>query len=131
MLAIFLFILTFILIILLIFICCKNNLDNLDNYNNLDINSCKDLCNKAYPKHSSHDPVTYYSACLNYCSTGFKHSKDKKYLCNYCRDYALPYSGYNTACQYFSGKFIDKTDKCYGKTMSICSDFEWNPKCSK
>ena len=114
---------TFILIILLIFICYKNNLDNLDN---LDIDSCKDLCNKAYPKH----PITYYAACLNYCSRGFKHKKNKKYLCNYCKNNTLKYSGYNKACQYFSGKFIDQTDKCYSKAMSICSDFESNPKCS-
>ena len=111
----------------------KSHFNNLkDIVCDTDINEpkCLELCNNAYPHHSSHDPVTYYSACLNYCSVGLKNKGNKKYLCDYCKKCALPFSGYNNACQYFSGPFIEK-NKCYGVPMSKCKSWASNPECSQ
>lgn len=93
---------------------------------------CLKLCNNAYPHHSQKDPVSYYSSCLDYCSVGLKNKGKKKYLCNYCKNNALPFSGYNDACQYFSGPFIDdKENECVGYAMSKCTQWKPNPKCSQ
>ena len=129
-----------IITIVIISICSitKKSISHFNNLKNIICDkekikpSCEKLCKKAYPKHSLNDPVTYYSACIDFCSVGLRNKYNKKYLCNYCKKCVLPFSGYNDACQYFSGPFIDtENKKCYGVPMSKCTSWKSNPKCSQ
>ena len=83
----------------------------------------QDLCHKAYSP-----GITYLSSCLNYTRIAALSDVEK---CNYCATNVVGDSGYNTACQYFSGPFIDKSHKCYGKPINKCNEWTPDKKCCK
>ena len=128
--SIFFSIMIIIILIIVIFLIFFNK----NNFENSKLNEpcpdykvpilCKEQCKKNYDPKSG---MTYYSACLTYCSMGM-HNKNKTKSCNYCKTCATERSGYNKACQYFSGPFIDSKSEYYNKKMPE----SWNPspKCS-
>jgi hypothetical protein len=69
--------------------------------------------------------ITYLTSCETYTKYADLSKEDK---CNMCKKY-LGYSGYNKACQYFSGPFVDESDDCYGKAMDECKTWEPSDNC--
>ena len=87
---------------------------------------CKKLCDNAYKP-----GITYHTSCVNYCSASSNTALLKTYknMCNYCKNCKLSNSGYNTACQYFSGPFINPKNPNYGKKMP--DSWKSDPNCVK
>ena len=79
------------------------------------------LCHAAYP----FSGMTYLASCLTYSKFS---SFPEEERCNKCSD-VIEQSGYNRACQYFSGPFADTEHPCYGEAMSKCTSWEIKKEC--
>ena len=80
------------------------------------------LCTNAYSP-----GITYLSSCLTYTKKAANLNDTEK--CNYCSENAIGRSGYNIACQYFSGPFVDKSHSCYGLPMDKCNSWTSDKNC--